>query len=193
MPLPECFHCKYGEAGFPCRRADGSFDFEKTGAAIVAIGRTFADDFDGDAEAVREELDWASDCEYEINQDHPDMLLGLTAGAMDACENPRDAAFVAAGPLENAVVKHGPLLIGKIEILAARSAKFRYFLSAIWGQSRCDPDVWARVCKAVGHEGIMDTEGRGPSDGAHVNALDDGEALALILKERVGEAARGVI
>ena len=82
MPLPECFHCKYGEAGFPCRRADGSFDFEKTGAAIVAIGRTFADDFEGDAEAVREELIWASDCEYEINQDHPDMLLGLTAGAM---------------------------------------------------------------------------------------------------------------
>ena len=90
-------------------------------------------------------------------------------------------------------MKHGTALIEKIEILAARSAKFRYFLSAIWGQSRCDPDVWARVCKAVGHEGRMDTDGRGPSDGAPVSVLDDAQALALILNERVSEAARGVI
>jgi hypothetical protein len=193
MPLPDCFHCKYDEAGYPCRKADGAFDFDKVAVALVAHGRTFADDFEGDAEAARETTDWVSDCEFEVTEDHPDLLLGLTVAAIDACETLQDAAYVAAGPLENAVVKHGPLLIDKIEALAKRSAKFRYFLSAIWGERNTDPKVWARVCKAVGNKGRMDTDGRGPWDGEPVTVLEIDDALALLKSERVSDAAKGLI
>ncbi len=193
MSLPQCFHCKYGEEGYPCRKADGSFDFAKVGTAVLAHGRTFADGFDGDEEAVRADLEWASDCEFEVAEDYPDLLLQLAVTAMDACETPADAAYIAAGLLENSVVKHGPALIGKIELVAARSAKFRYFLSAIWGQRNADPAVWARVCKAVTNTGRMDTDGRGPWDGQPVKVLTDEEATELIKTERVAEIARGLI
>lgn len=193
MSLLQCFHCKYDEAGYPCRKTDGTLDFDKVGTALVAHGRTFADDFEGDAEAARETTGWVSDCEFEITEDHPGMLLGLAVAAIDACETPQDAAYVAAGPLENAVVKHGPLLIDKIETLARRSAKFRYFLSAIWGERSADPKVWARVCKAVGHVGLMDTDDRGPSDGGPVTVLAVEDALALLKNERVTYSAEGLI
>ena len=188
MELPDCLDCKYSDAGHPCRLPDGRFDFPKVGAAIVAYGRTFAVDGENLDEEARATHAWASDCGYEVEQDYPHLLLPLIVAAMDACETPGDAAYVAAGPLENAVVKHGPVLIGQIEALAAQSAKFRYFLSAIWGQSHTDPEVWARVCKAVGSHGRMDTDGRGPWDGSPITVLNDDQAIEL-LNERVGPAA----
>jgi hypothetical protein len=188
MELPDCLDCKYSDAGHPCRLPDGRFDFPKVGAAIVAYGRTFAVDGENLDEDARATHAWASDCGYEVEQDYPHLLLPLIVAAMDACETPGDAAYVAAGPLENAVVKHGPVLIGQIEALAAQSAKFRYFLSAIWGQSHTDPEVWARVCKAVGSHGRMDTDGRGPWDGSPITVLNEEQATEL-LKERVGPAA----
>jgi hypothetical protein len=193
MSMPQCFHCKYGNEGYPCRNADGSFNFAKVGTAILAHGRTFADTFEGDEEAARTELEWASDCEFEVAEDYPDLLLQLTVAAMDACETTADAAYIAAGLLENSVVKHGPALIGKIELVAARSAKFRYFLSAIWGERNADPAVWARVCSAVGTRERMDTDERGASDGRPATVLTDTEATELIRTERVADAARGLI
>jgi hypothetical protein len=194
MELPSCLDCKYDEQGHPCRKADGSFDFAKVALSVVRYGRTFSpdggDDENHDAKE-REAHAWASDCAYEVEQDYPHLLLPLIAAAMDASETPADAAYIAAGLLENAVTKHGPLLIDKIEALAARSAKFRYFLSAIWGERSTDPAIWARVCKAVGSTGVMDTDGRGPSSGGKLTVLMEAEATAL-LKERVGDAARQI-
>ena len=190
MELPDCLDCKYAEQGHPCRTADGGFDFAKVGRAVVLHGRTFAKDDDAadfDA-AEREAHAWAGDCAFEVEQDYPQLLIPLVIAAMDACETSRDAAYVSAGLLENAVVKHGPLLIGNIEKLAARSAKFRYFLSAIWGERHTDPAVWARVCKAVGSSGRMDVDGRTPSDGQPVTVLSEAQVSAL-LKERVASTA----
>ncbi len=188
MELPNCLDCKYAEQGFPCHKADGSYDFAKVGRAVVLHGRTFSPDGENLDDAVRNLHAWASDCAFEVEQDYPHLLLPLIVAAMDASETPQDAAYVAAGLLENAVVKHGPLLIGKIEQLAARSPKFRYFLSAIWGESRTDPAVWQRVCTAVGARGRMDADGRTPSDGVEVSVLSEAEAIAL-MNERVAASA----
>lgn len=187
MDLPNCLDCKYSDQGFPCHKADGSFDFAKVGKAVVLYGRTFREE-GGEDETFdateRDEHAWSGDCSFEVEQDYPHLLLPLAAAAMDACETPRDAAYIAAGLLENAVVKHGPQLIGDIERLAVVSPKFRYFLSAIWGESRTDPVVWARVRKAVGTKGVMDTDGRCPVDGDSVVALAPDEATRL-MQERV--------
>lgn len=184
MDLPNCLDCKYAEQGFPCHKADGTYDFNKVGRAVVLHGRTYSVAGENLDPQAREEHGWSSDCAYEVEQDYPHLLLPLTVAAMDACETPRDAAYVAAGLLENAVVKHGPQLIDQIEALAGASAKFRYFLSAIWGQSRTDPEVWARLCAAVGSNGVMDTDGRCPSSGEPVVAVTP-EGAAALLKDRV--------
>lgn len=189
MELPSCLDCKYDSLGHPCRKADGTFDFAKVAHAVVRYGRTFSQDGENHDAKEREIHAWASDCAYEVEQDYPHLLLPLIAAAMDASETPGDAAYIAAGLLENAVTKHGPQLIDKIEELASRSAKFRYFLSAIWGERNTEPAVWARVCKAVGSQGLMDTDGRGPSSGGTLTVLTEDQAAAL-LKERVGDAAR---
>lgn len=180
MELPNCLDCKYSEQGFPCHTAAGEYDFAKVARAVVLHGRTFSEGGDNLDPQARDEHAWASDCAYEVEQDFPHLLLPLTVAALDACDTPRDAAYVAAGLLENAVVKHGAALVGDIEKLAGRSAKFKYALSGIWGRANTDPDVWARVCAAVGNVGHMDTDGRGPSNGQPVTALTDEEAADIL-------------
>lgn len=180
MQLPNCLDCKYAEQGYPCQKPDGSYDYEKVARALIVYGRTFSVGGDNLDPEVREANAWAGDCAYEVEEDHADMLIPLTVAAADACETPMDAAYVAAGLLENAITKHGARLIDEIENLAKASPKFRYFLSGVWGGSRTDPEVWKRVCKATGHVGLMDNDGRGPSDGAPVTVLGDAEVAALL-------------
>jgi hypothetical protein len=188
MELPSCLDCKYGEQGHPCRMSGATFDYEKVGRGYVLYGRSFARDGENVDPEGREANAWAGDCAFEIEEDFPDMLLPLTVAAIDACETSQDAAYVAAGLLENAVVKHGPRLIGKIERLAAESPKFRYFLSGIWGGTRADPEIWGRVCRATGNQGQMDADGRGPSAGGPLTVLGEDDVRAM-LKTRVADVA----
>lgn len=191
--LPDCFDCKYGGLEHPCRAADGSFDFDKVGAAIVARGRVYQEaDVTGEDAVEDDAVAWVTDCEYEAVEDHPQLLIRLIVAAMDACETPADAAFVAAGLIENAMVKHGPKLIDQVEALAGQSAKFSYILSGIWSQGgRIAPDVWARIGHAVSSRPRMSSDGRGASDGSPVVVLDEAEAQAL-MKERVADVARAL-
>ncbi len=156
MILPECYDCTYKSAGYPCRTGDGRFNFVKAGRAIVAIGRCYCPETGGVLnEALRAANDWVSPCEEEILDKHADMVLELMIAASNACETPHDASFVAAGLIENAVGARGPELIDRIEMLARQSAKFRYILSGIWGESHTDPDVWQRISRAVGEGGTL--------------------------------------
>jgi hypothetical protein len=188
MDLPSCLDCKYSDQGHPCRNADGTFNFAKVADGVVRYGRTLAIDGENLDPAARDVHAWASDCAFEVEQDYSQLLLPLIVAAMDASETPQDAAYVAAGMLENAVVNHGPALIGQIEELARRSPKFRYFLSAIWGQGSADAEVWSRVCAAVGSTGVMDDDVRSPASGRSAVVLSEKDATAL-LKERVSVAA----
>jgi hypothetical protein len=194
--LPDCFDCKYGGGEFPCRTADGRFDFAKAAAAMIAYGRLFSDrrreDQDEPVEAP-DDIAWIADCEYEVTQDHPDLLLPLIVAAADACETRADAAYLAAGTIENALVKHGPELIGGIEAIAKNSAKFRYLLSGAWSQSgSVNADVWQRLAAAIGTSGRIDADRRTASAQSGGPVLKDAEVTEL-LKDRVTEAAAGVV
>lgn len=188
---PVCIGCRFDNKGFPCRRGDGSVDFAKIATAIVARGRLFANDMQPD-DAAFAPSDWASDCEYEIEYECPHLMVAYAVAAMDACETVRDAAFIAAGPIETAIVRHGLMTIDAFEALAKKSAKVRYFLSAIWGEGRTDPAVWARVVAAIGHSGRMDSDGRTPWDGGPVTVLDEAAANTLLGSERVEPIARSL-
>jgi hypothetical protein len=182
--LPECSSCGLLDQGHPCRRADGVLDLERVAKTIVESRKAFlTDEIDQDVYAATR---WASDCAYEIEDNHPELVLALVIAAMDACVTVEDAAFVAAGVVENMAVKHGPALIDSIELLARESPKFRFILSGIWSQGSVEPDVWMRIGRAVGAGGRMSDDGRGPWDGNPVTVLSDEEALEL-LKERIAD------
>lgn len=189
--LPECYRCHFNDAGYPCRRAGGGgLDYTRIARDLVRGGRAFAGE--GIDEALYAETSWASDCAFEIEQEHPEYLLPLVLAAMDACETLLDAAYIAAGVTENMVVKHGPHVIGDIERLALKSAKFRYILSGVWSQGgSVDPDVWARIGRAVAEGGRMSADGRGPWDGNPVTVLDD-EAASTLLGESVTRVAQAL-
>ena len=195
MSLPDCFDCKYGGLEHPCRTASGGYDFAKAGAAIVAHGRSYRDDDeDGDdAGASRDRVDspddWIADCQYELIEDHPALIMPLIVAAIDACETPSDAAFVAAGLIENALVKHGPSLIGDLERLAALSPKVPYVLSGVWSQSgSVKASVWERLGKAIGGHGRMSDDAREARDGSAVTVLSEAAATVL-MRDRIGPAA----
>ena len=191
MALPDCLDCKYGGREHPCRDAAGHYDFVKAATAYIARGRQIAKDYAGEpSDAEDGDEDWISDCEFEIVQDHPDLILPFSIAAMDACETSEDAAWLAAGTIETALAKHGPELIGAIEALAARSAKVRYILSGVWSHGgSIYGDVWERVGRAVGGSGRISNDPREASDGSEPVVLDEAEAAA-VLTERVGNLAR---
>jgi hypothetical protein len=188
--LPQCFVCQFEAAGYPCRRADGAgLDYARIARDTVRSGRAFhGETID---EALYAETRWANDCVFEMEEEHPEHLLALVIAAIDACETLEDLSYIAAGPLENMVVKHGPRVISDIERLASKSAKFRYALSGIWSQGgSVDKGVWERIGLAVARGGRMSNDGRGPWDGNPVTVLDAAAALKLLREERVGEIAR---
>lgn len=181
MALPDCFDCKFAEAGHPCRTADGAFDFAKAAAAHVARGRIFGADGDEPDPAILDTTAWITDCEYELLQDYPDLILPLAVAAIDACETPEDAAYVAAGLIEDALAKHGSKLIIGFEELAAAHAKVRYVLSGVWSHGgSIDAGVWSRLGKAIGAGPRMSDDGRSSYDGSAFTVLDETEALALL-------------
>ncbi|MDX2307277.1 MAG: hypothetical protein NW216_03460 [Hyphomicrobium sp.] len=197
--LPQCFACKYGGQEFPCRTADGRFDFEKVARAIVERGRSIAEAYRAraGAELVDHDIeypnDWAVDCEFDLLHDHPDLVLPLIVAEMDACETGDDAAYIAAGFIESAMVKHGPQLIDRVEAIARRSAKFRYILSGIWSQGgSMDADVWARIAKALDTSQHMDDDARTPAAGSDGEILDEADVRKL-MGERVADVASAIV
>jgi len=189
MTLPECFDCKYGGEPHPCRNADGTYDFRKVATALVERGRLFGVDGSEPDATMLDETAWVTDCEFDLVEDHPKLIVPLTLAAINACETPEDAAYVAAGLLETALSKHGPAMIGDIEQLAARSAKVRYTLSGVWSHGgSIDAEVWKRLGQAIGSGPRMSDDGRSSYDGSEFTVLDEAQAKAL-MRERVGDDA----
>lgn len=187
---PACIACQYDSLGYPCRKADGTLDFAKLATAYLAYGRCFGDTAAGDPDQSPDA--WSGDCVFEIEQEHPDHLFRFVIAAADACATVEDVAYLAAGAVENMIVQHGPYVIDRIERLATTSAKFTYLLSGVWGGSRTDPEVWARVGKAVGLTARIDGDGRGPWDGKPVTVLSHSDAEALLKSESVTAIAKAL-
>jgi hypothetical protein len=60
------------------------------------------------------------------------------------CEDDIEKAILAAGPLEDLLVAHGPLFIDRIEALAASDSGFRELLAGVW-RNTIAPPVWERL------------------------------------------------
>ncbi len=190
--LPDCFDCKYVGGDYPCRTANGRFDVAKVAEAIVAHGREYQHAVPMPQQVEENAIAWIIDCVFETIEDHPALLVPLIVAAMDACQTPDDAANVAAGLVEDSLIKHGRALVSDVEALAAASPKFSYILSGVWSRGgKIDADVWRRVGMAVAKHPRMSNDDRAPSDGSSAVVLGEAEATAL-MQERVTETARAL-
>jgi hypothetical protein len=57
--------------------------------------------------------------------------------------------YVAAGPVEDLLTHHGPIVVERIVAEAAANEKMRVALGGVWGRSRMDANVWKRVQDAA--------------------------------------------
>jgi hypothetical protein len=58
--------------------------------------------------------------------------------------------LVGAGPLEDLLCEHGPIFIDRVESQALENASMVQCLSYVWGYSRMEPSVYARVREISG-------------------------------------------
>ena len=72
---------------------------------------------------------------------------------------------MAAGPLEDLLEAHGPLVISHLEKIAKIDPKFRLMLSGTWGRDRVEPEVWSRLKAAVTPGPVIDADVRSPAAG----------------------------
>jgi hypothetical protein len=93
------------------------------------------------------ELFWAFEKVVEICRASPERGWQLTLALIAKASNPDSLSYVAAGPLEDLLTKHGSAVIDRVEIAARRDPKFRLALGDVWGLSG---DIYERVKKAVG-------------------------------------------
>jgi hypothetical protein len=91
-----------------------------------------------------EEVSWALEAvDLTIRSDAEScwsMILELVA----RCESDMDRANVAAGPLEDALVRFGQALIGRVEAEARSNEVFKNTLRGVWRNS-IEDSVWNRL------------------------------------------------
>jgi hypothetical protein len=95
-------------------------------------------------------LFWAWQRVEEIIWTNPDHAWLITLALIAEAPNEMCLAYVAAGPLEDLLDRHGQVVIDRVELQARRDSKFRLALSNVWGQSNATGDVFGRVRIAVG-------------------------------------------
>ena len=64
-------------------------------------------------------------------------------------------AYVAAGPLEDLLVRHPYAFIDRIEIRATKDAHFRRAISVVWGWKSIPSEVRTRLDRLLGDEPRM--------------------------------------
>lgn len=62
-----------------------------------------------------------------------DEVWEITRAVIKTAPSNQALAYVAAGPLEDLLLKHGPMVIERVEQEAEKSEKFVLALSGVWG------------------------------------------------------------
>ncbi|RWR14774.1 DUF6869 domain-containing protein [Paenirhodobacter populi] len=95
---------------------------------------------DGDPE----EMAWSDLCVFELDA-HPEVLWAFVLRALRKAENAWQVGLIAAGPLEDLLMKHGAAVIDRLEEQARRSPRIRYALTGVWTQDIADEGIRQRI------------------------------------------------
>jgi hypothetical protein len=85
--------------------------------------------------------DWVLDELDDLCHTDPDTTFEVILEILKADSTPSIMEVLAAGPLEDLLARHGPLVIDRIEKQAREEPLFRDLLGGVW-QNSTDPVVW---------------------------------------------------
>lgn len=80
----------------------------------------------------------------EMVRSQPFAAISFLQHALAKTDNEELLAVLAAGPLEDLLVRHGPEVIDQIEQLVVENEKFRELLFGVW-RNAIDATTWQRV------------------------------------------------
>jgi hypothetical protein len=91
---------------------------------------------------------WAWEAVNDLVAADPDAGLAMVLELIRHAPNDRALGYVAAGPLEDLLGRHGQTVIAAVEEAARREPRVRSALCGVW-PGRIDPAVWERVADAA--------------------------------------------
>ena len=164
-----CLDCQISNGGASlCRAVDGAHTFELLARAYLSE--------DGD------QRHRAIDCVTEMITAAPGAAAGFLVVACAQCSSMAELCVIAAGPLEDLLEAHGPVVIPHLEKVAKIDPRFRMMLSGTWGRDRIDEDVWGRLVVAVTPGPVIDADGRTPAAGMAAKIAKPHEVAALFAR-----------
>jgi hypothetical protein len=80
----------------------------------------------------------------DMTHDRPEEAWAFVLAVLAADDSTRVMENLAAGPLEDLLVYHGPAVIERVEAEARTNPKFAFLLGGVWKNAIAD-DIWDRV------------------------------------------------
>ena len=87
---------------------------------------------------------WTYEASHELIARYPDLAWDFVMAVLKTNPDELTQATLAAGPIEDLLVAHGPYLIGRIEQKVRLEPELREVFRNVW-KSKMRPDVWARL------------------------------------------------
>jgi hypothetical protein len=84
---------------------------------------------------------------YDVVHDEPEVAWPVILRILERELTDDQTALLAAGPLEDLLVLHGPQFIERIEGEAQRNPRFNHLLGGVW-QNQMSQEIWERVQRA---------------------------------------------
>jgi len=91
----------------------------------------------------------ATDLLQALINDNPDAAWALVLILIREAPNDHLLNCIGAGPLEDLLCAHSPILIDRVEERAAHDEKFKKCLRWVWGHLRMDDTTLQRVRRAM--------------------------------------------
>lgn len=100
-------------------------------------------------DGTRPDLFWAYETLDKICRNEPERCLAVLEGIVAASESEIVLANLAAGPVENLLVRHGSAVVDSIVGRARADARWRKVLGAVW-RNNMDDAVWEEIRRVAG-------------------------------------------
>jgi hypothetical protein len=88
---------------------------------------------------------WAVEEIWKLIERDPEGMWTLVLEMLRRADGDYMIAFIAAGPLEDFIVRYGSAWLERIEAEARTNAKFRRALVGVWGKSRMPEELVRRL------------------------------------------------
>jgi hypothetical protein len=96
---------------------------------------------------------WAFDDVCDLLSQDPERLWRITLCMISRTSDETTLAYIAAGPLEDIIAKHGSVFIDRVELIAKNDPQFFRALKHVWGHIRFKPEIYERIQKIIGTRG----------------------------------------